>query len=63
MTSVGIRRHGRTDRATQGATENGTVTATDLVADRRAGRATNTAPDGRIQGGVPGIRCRTEQGG
>ena len=45
---VAVGRHGSTRRTSQGATDNGAVTATDLVADCRAGGTTQRTANCRI---------------
>ena len=47
------------DCSTQGTTDNRTITATDLITDRRAGGTTNSAANGRIHGRIAGIRLTT----
>ena len=49
------------DRPAQGAADNRTIAATNLIADRRTGGATNTATNRGIQGGVVSICLNNHQ--
>lgn len=58
---LSIRADSRTDRRPQGSAENCTVTATDLITDRRTGSTTDTATDSGIQGRIIRIRLKRDQ--
>jgi len=49
------------DGSTQRTTNNRTIAATHLIADRRTGSATDPATNRRIQGGIVGIRLNNHQ--
>jgi hypothetical protein len=62
MTRFGIRGHGCSDGATQGATKDGSLAPPDFVAYGCTSRAANAAANGRIHGRIPSVCCRSEQG-
>jgi len=47
--------------STQRTTDNCTIAATHLIADRRTGSATDPAADRCVQGGIVGIRLNNHQ--
>ena len=49
------------DGSTQRTTDNRTIAATHLIADCRAGSATDSATNCRVQGGIVGIRLNNHQ--
>ena len=50
------------DGSTQCTTNNRTIAATHLIADRRTGSATDTATNRRVQRGIVGICLNNHQG-